>query len=76
MSDRFQPLDDAALEMVNGGNDAVPCFPYVVKKGDALSVLAQRYHTTVAILVTINNLSNPNLIYEGRIIMIPYSSGN
>ena len=76
MSDRFQPLDDAALEMVNGGNDAVLCFPYVVKKGDCLSVLAQRYHTTVAILVAINNLSNPNLVNEGITIMIPYSSGN
>ena len=76
MSDRFQPLDDAALEMVNGGNDAVPCFPYVIKKGDCLSVLAQRYHTTVAILVAINNLRNPNLIDEGTTIMIPYDSGN
>ena len=76
MSDRFQPLDDAALEMVNGGNDAVHCFLYVVKKGDCLSVLAQRYHTTVVILVAINNLSNPNLIDEGLTIMIPYSSGN
>lgn len=76
MPDRFQPLDDAALEMVIGGNDAVQCFPYVVKKGDALSVLAQRYHTTVAILVAINKLPNPNLIYEGKTIMIPYSSGN
>lgn len=48
-----------------------PCFPYVVKKGDCLSAIAQRYHTTVAILAEINHIRNVNIIYAGSTILIP-----
>lgn len=43
---------------------------YVVKRGDTLSLIANRYNTTVNELVEINNIENPNLIYVGQILII------
>lgn len=39
---------------------------YVVKRGDNLSKIAQRYGTTVNQLVSWNNIKNPNLIYPNQ----------
>lgn len=44
---------------------------YVVQAGDTLSSIAQRFGTTLEALVQANNISNPNLIYVGQIIIIP-----
>lgn len=38
---------------------------YTVKAGDTLSKIAKAYNTTVAKLVKLNNIDNPNLIYTG-----------
>lgn len=43
---------------------------YTVKKGDTLSGIAQRFGTTVANLVALNNIQNPNLIYPGQVLTI------
>jgi len=43
---------------------------YVVRSGDTLSSVALRYNTTVNNLVTLNNISNPNLIYPGEVLII------
>ena len=60
-------------ELLNvGGGYSGPCFLYVIKPGDCLSVLAQRYKTTVKILCELNNISNPNMIYAGNKLLIPY----
>ena len=48
---------------------------YVVQAGDTLSGIAARFGTTVAELVSLNNISDPNLIYVGQVLKIP-SSGN
>lgn len=48
---------------------------YVVKSGDTLSRIAVNYNTSVANLVAINNISNPNLIYAGQVLKVPCSSG-
>ncbi|MCM0599067.1 C40 family peptidase [Periweissella fabalis] len=37
-----------------------------VKSGDSLSAIAYRSHTTVADLIKLNNISNPNLIFVGQ----------
>lgn len=47
---------------------------YVVRKGDTLTAIAQKYNTTVAELVRLNNISNPNLIITGNTLRIPISS--
>ena len=38
---------------------------YTIKRGDTLSGIALKYKTTVAKLVNLNNIKNPNLIYAG-----------
>lgn len=43
---------------------------YRIKRGDTLSGLAIKYHTTVRDLVYVNQIKNPNLIYTGERIII------
>ena len=75
MLDSVQSLSENDIQEVNGGVNTGytgPCFVYVIKQGDCLSVLAQRYHTTVATLVALNNIADPNKIYTGNKLLIPY----
>jgi LysM repeat protein len=44
---------------------------YKIKSGDTLSEIAQKYHTTVAKLASLNGIKNPNLIYAGHTLKIP-----
>lgn len=43
---------------------------YKVKRGDTLSGIAKKYGTTVNAIVQLNNISNPNLIYSGQMLII------
>ena len=43
---------------------------YVVKAGDTLSAIAQRYNTTVVDLANKNNIKNPYLIFVGQKLKI------
>ncbi len=43
---------------------------YVVKKGDTLGKIAQKHNTTVAKLVKLNNIKNPDVIYAGQKINV------
>jgi LysM repeat protein len=43
---------------------------YVVKAGDNLSLIAERYNTSVAALVKLNGISNPNVIYPGQVLKV------
>lgn len=43
---------------------------YRVGRGDNLTYIANRYHTTVANIVRLNNIQNPNLIFPGQILRI------
>ena len=49
---------------------------YIVKSGDTLSAIAQRFDTTVSELVELNDISNPNLIYPGEVLKIPTISND
>lgn len=44
---------------------------YTVKSGDTLSVIAKRSHTTIDLLVKLNNIMNQNLIYPGQVLKLP-----
>ena len=43
---------------------------YVVRPGDTLWNIAERYGITVAELINMNMLINPNIIYPGQILKI------
>jgi LysM repeat protein len=44
---------------------------YVVKRGEYLKLIAIRYGTTVSVLVSMNNIRNPNIIYPGQRLKVP-----
>lgn len=48
---------------------------YTVRSGDTLYAIALRYGTTVQQLVSLNNISNPNLIRVGQVLRLPSSGG-
>ncbi|MGI8588540.1 MAG: LysM peptidoglycan-binding domain-containing protein [Chloroflexia bacterium] len=48
---------------------------YTIKPGDALSVIAQQYGTTVEEIVKVNNISDPNQIKAGDVILVPVKGG-
>jgi LysM repeat protein len=58
----------------------LPCQPtptptctqiHVVKRGEYLKIIAARYKTSVSVLVKLNNIKNPNLIYPGQRLKVP-----
>jgi N-acetylmuramoyl-L-alanine amidase len=44
---------------------------YVVRPGDTLALIAQRFHTSMYRLARINGISNLNLVQVGRVLFIP-----
>lgn len=51
----------------------VPSGPitYTVAPGDNLYSIANRFHTTVDAIIHLNNITNPDLIYPGQVLVIP-----
>ena len=43
---------------------------YVVKKGDTLWEIANRYNTTIKKIIEDNDIENPNLIYPGTVLKV------
>lgn len=48
-------------------------FTYIVKKGDTLWGISQKYHVAIADLVSTNSIANQNLIVVGEVLEIPGS---
>ena len=44
---------------------------YVVQAGDTLSSIAQKFNTTVEAILRSNNITNPDLIFVGQVLVIP-----
>ena len=71
-------INEAELNEVSGGAvkvvpAPVECIKYSVKWGDCLSVLAERYGTTVSAIMAVNPaITNPDKIYANQVIYIPY----
>ena len=71
MTDFMRELDDRELDWITGGTESV-VFPYTVKFGDCLSVIATKFRTTVQVLMQLNpQLKNPNDLPVGTVIRIP-----
>lgn len=65
-------LDAISLTPCTGGA-VVPgdaCI-HVVAPGQYLSLIAKKYHTTVAELVKLNGLKNPNVLFVGQKLKVP-----
>ncbi len=60
------PLPDNTNKPIAGGTTTI-----TVQRGDTLSRIALEYNTTVARLVELNNIANPNLIYTGQTLIVP-----
>lgn len=45
-------------------------YPYIVRPGDTLWTIAQRFGTTIESIKNKNGLENPNIIYPGTTLMI------
>ena len=60
----------AVQDKINGASKPVPQCVYVVKPGDTLSGIAQKYGTTYTKLAQMNGISNPNKIYTGQKIRV------
>ncbi len=45
--------------------------PYIVQFGDTLDIIADKFLTTVEIIMTENDLDNANQIFAGQILQIP-----
>lgn len=48
----------------------------IIQRGDTLSEIALRYNTTVARLVELNTIANPNLIFTGEVLIVPIKNEN
>lgn len=60
------PLPENTNKPAAGGTTII-----IIQRGDTLSQLAIKYNTTVARLVELNNIANPNLIYAGATLIVP-----
>ncbi|MBQ3372116.1 MAG: LysM peptidoglycan-binding domain-containing protein [Oscillospiraceae bacterium] len=65
-------INDFDLQNVTGGAYSGSVFKYQVKKGDVLSVIAQRYGTDVKTICDLNSIRNADAIDVGQVILVPY----
>lgn len=49
----------------------MPQIIYTIQPGDTLNGIAKLYGSNINAIVDINNITNPNLIYPGAVILIP-----
>lgn len=63
----------ALMAYLGTGGQPTP-FRYTVQAGDTLWSIAQRFGTTVDAIVALNNISDPNLIFPGQVLLIPTGS--
>ena len=70
MADTGKMLNDEELSRISGGYTA-PTFVYVIQEGDQLSVIAQRFGTTVRVLREINDIRDAGSLQTGTRILIP-----
>ena len=62
----YTPTPIATVTAPSGGSTH-----YTVQAGDTLSAIAVRFGTTVSAILQANNLTDPNLIYIGEVLLIP-----
>lgn len=74
LATNYQPINNnrpPTSEQVNFKQALNIDHKQTIQWGDTLSELAIKHHTTVGQLVTINHISNPDVIYAGTQLQIP-----
>jgi LysM repeat protein len=61
-----QPTEAAPDPAPTVGNST-----YLIQRGDTLWLIAQRFGVSVGQMLAANNISNPNYIYYGQVLVIP-----
>jgi LysM repeat protein len=61
---------DNVEDVENSVDNSKNYIEYIVKSGDTLSAIAQKYNTTYQKIAQDNNISNPNLIYPNQKLKI------
>ncbi len=61
--------------LVAGAGLAEASFQHAVVNGESLWKISQSYGTTMGAIINANNLSNPDLIYPGQVLIIPEQEG-
>ncbi|MFT8832451.1 LysM peptidoglycan-binding domain-containing protein, partial [Liquorilactobacillus ghanensis] len=59
-----------------GSSSSTTAATYTVKSGDTLYGIATDHGTTVANIVSLNNLSNPNVIYVGQVLKLSQAAAS
>lgn len=65
--------ENTEIPVVDNPNDEsinTESVTYTVQRGDTLSGIARRFGTTVQEIASVNNISNPNLIFPGQVLRI------
>jgi LysM repeat protein len=62
---------DVANATIAPRSTTVPPSTYLVKRGDTLTVLARRFGVSIAAIVAVNHLANPDHLAEGQRLVIP-----
>lgn len=65
------PTPAPAVQVTSTPTAPVEGIEYIVRPGDTLFLIAQRFGTTVSALAQANNLSNPNVLRIGQRLIIP-----
>ena len=71
MAERIRLMDEKEMEQVSGGAYTGSVFVYTVPEGDRLSVLAQRFGTSVSVIADLNAIKSAKSIYSGMKLLIP-----
>ncbi len=71
MAERIRLMDEQEMEQVSGGAYTGSVFVYTVQEGDRLSVLAQRFGTSVSVIADLNAIKSAKSIYTGMKLLIP-----
>ena len=70
MNNEMNKMMENEMENVSGGA-GVGAQYHLVQKGETLSGIAAKYHTTVKNLLSLNpRIDNPNLIFPGEMIRV------
>ena len=71
---QFVPVEPDEPQKPDEPTEPTGSTTYIVKSGDTLSEIAQRFGTTVAKIAADNNITNVNLIYPGQKLVINTNS--